>query len=225
MFIFLFNSLFNHTKHQIMNLKSIVLVLLFACKISFSQEHNVFGISAGTNYSSLRGDIVEFESEFSFLFGVNYTFSLKENLSIKAELNYERKNTNREIPIGGVLGQGGIFSEGKYRRKYDYITLPVLLKYNFGYDDPFYVNGGPYLGYIINAEEKLDGSTRGIDITNLYKSFELGISFGVGKVFSVSKNNNLSVEVRNNLGLTSLSESYSIRSNSLNLILGWSFTL
>ena len=209
-----------------MNLKSIVLVLLFACKISFSQVKKVFGINVGVNYSSLRweGDEFGYESEVGFLTGIKFAFYLKEKLSIKAELNYEKKTVARKLPISVSNGGGFLFSsEVEYRFKHDYLVLPVLMQYDFGKKNPFYVNLGPNLGYILNIERSIDGIEGSEDITPFFNSFELGFSAGVGKTFSIDKYNVLFVEIRNNLGLTSISDGSSIKTNSLNLTLGWNF--
>ncbi|WP_299710035.1 porin family protein [uncultured Tenacibaculum sp.] len=205
--------------------KLLLLVFTFISIVSLSQNKSVVGINAGINYSSLRGEIIEFESELDFLFGVKYSYPIKNNLSIKGELNYERKSMNREILPGE--NTGNTFSSGdvRLRRKYEYISLPVLLEYKFSSDNSFYANAGPYFGYIFNVEEQEDGTTMSNDITPFFNSFELGFTAGIGKTFSINESNDLFVEIRNNLGLTSLNDNYSIRTNSLNLILGWNFTL
>jgi hypothetical protein len=209
-----------------MYLKSTALIFLLACKISFSQVRKVFGINAGVNYSSLRweGDEFGYESEVGFLTGVKFSYYVQDRLSLKVELNYERKVVARKLPIS--VSNGGVFlfsSEVEYRFKHDYLVLPVLMQYDFGKKNPFYVNLGPNLGYILNVDRSIDGVEGSEDITPFFNSFELGFSAGIGKTFSMDKYNVLFVEIRNNLGLTSISDGSSIKTNSLNFILGWNF--
>ena len=65
---------------------------------------------------------------------------------------------------------------------------------------------------------------------DLNKSTDLGLSLGVGKRFDVGEGNYLDIEVRNNLGLTNISateviDDGTIKTNSINLILSYFFSL
>ena len=66
--------------------------------------------------------------------------------------------------------------------------------------------------------------------TDLNKSKDLGLSLGVGKRFNIGEGNHLDIEVRNNLGLTNISateviDDGAVKTNSINLILSYFFSL
>ena len=79
------------------------ITILLITTSNYSQNSKIkFGIQAGLNYSDFRGyDIqIPFYSEspaFSFLGGLNFEYQIKEKLSLKLELNYERKSQNQTI--------------------------------------------------------------------------------------------------------------------------------
>ncbi len=209
----------------------IVLVSLLTNSI-YAQKKITFGINTGLNYSSIResNDIIipnenTDDSGFAFLFGLVSNYYLSGNLSLKAELNYESKRESFEIKAFQSEIDPIFIEEGnKIKTNYQFITLPILLKYEFGNSNPFFINGGPFLGYLISAKETFPNNEI-IEFSERMTNFDFGLSFGVGKMISLNDKNNLIIELRNNLGLTSISKFVSAKTNSLNLIVGWNFTL
>ena len=99
-----------------------------------------------------------------------------------------------------------------------------------GKKDDFYVNGGVFLGYLLNSKltsKKFNDST---NTTDMNKKIDAGLVFGFGKVFRLNDKNELKLEIRENLGLVNTSDvdvynDGTIKTNSLNLILNWNFNL
>lgn len=198
-----------------------LIILLILSQLTFSQKKIEYGINGGINYSNFRGNEFtdNFNYDFGFLIGLTVEYSFKKNLSIISGINYERKKSvnnsfylfNNENP--------------KITDKIDYLTLPVFLKLNF--DNHFFINGGSYLSYLISGEYVLEGITK-LDQTDLKKRVDFGISFGIGKKFKLNEKNNLNLEIRNDFGIvnisdTEISNNGTIKTNSLNLIMGLTF--
>ncbi|MBB4801964.1 hypothetical protein HNP37_002025 [Flavobacterium nitrogenifigens] len=219
--------------------------LLFAFSLitfkTIAQESKFkLGIQGGLNYSSFRGydSYADENPGFAYVFGISLQHQIQENLSIKADLNYERKTQNfkgtvevlnPEVPTGPM--------EGNYRFKttayLNYIVLPIMLKYNFSADKSFYVNGGPYLGYLLKSGIKSKSNIPGVinaddEDTDRKKSLDFGLSAGIGKEFKLDSNHLIYVEIRENLGLQNISKTEvindgTIKTNSLNLLVGFTF--
>jgi hypothetical protein len=73
---------------------------LLIATLEHSQNSKIkFGIQAGLNYSDFRGyEIVTHcirKSAFAYLGGINVEYLIKEKLSLKLDLNYERKSQSR----------------------------------------------------------------------------------------------------------------------------------
>ncbi len=219
--------------------------LLFAITLitfkTTAQESKVkFGVQAGLTYSKFRG-YESFTGEkpgFSYLFGVSLQYKLDESLSLRADLSYDRKTqVTKGSTIDWYSDSPVISPDAIYNFKgttyLNYITLPIMLKFNFTRNKSFYINGGPYLGYLLKSGMKYEtsrpqDSDEDIEDTKYRKSIDFGISAGFGKEFKLNDNHSIYVELRENLGLTDIAKpamptDESMKTNSLNLITGFTF--
>ena len=219
------------------------ITFLLISTLNYSQNSKIkFGIQAGLNYSNFRGyDIpVQFEpvySEspaFAFLGGLNFEYQIKEKLSLKLELNYERKSQKADnyIELTDING----FTKGynyTSKKNYDYLVLPIMLKYNFTNKNSFYVNGGPFVGFLLKSNltndlQNIDGLNNDpVETTNLNNKSDFGLSIGLGKTIEINEKNSIFIEIRENLGLTNTSKNKvwgngEVKTNSLNVIIGYS---
>ncbi|BDU27320.1 porin family protein [Flavobacterium sp. GSB-24] len=224
-------------------MKKITLLLFIISLITFkttAQDSKVkFGIQGGLNYSSLRGydSYVDNNPGFAYVLGFSFQHQIQENLSIKADLNYERKTQISKGTIEVLEPTLPTEPFGTYKFKttayLNYIVLPILLKYNFSGDKSFYINGGPYLGYLLKSGLKSNSNIPGLinendEDTKNKKSIDFGFSAGIGKEFKLNGINQIYIELRENLGLTNISDTPvindgSIKTNSLNLLVGYTF--
>jgi hypothetical protein len=107
--------------------------------------------------------------------------------------------------------QGG--KSGGTNFNLDYINVPVLLQLMF--DNGFRIQAGPQIGFLVRAKAE-NGSTT-IDVLDDFKSIDAGLSFGASYVHTPS---NFGIDVRYNLGLSDISESSAVSSNSRGLQVG-----
>lgn len=220
----------------------LITIALITFKTAAQDSKIKFGIQGGLNYSSFRGYETYSDKDnpsFAYLFGISFQYRIKENLSIKADINYERKTQIAKSTIElWEASESPILINGNYTFKtttyLNYIMLPIMLKYNFSKDKSFYVNGGPYLGYLLKSGAKIDAknipgiNTDDEETTKYRKSLDYGLSAGIGKEFKLNGNHQIYVELRENLGLANIAKSnslytYTIKTNSINLIAGYTF--
>lgn len=210
--------------------------------LNYSQNSNIkFGVQVGVNYSNFYGyEIPTSPSysespEFAFLGGVNFEYQIREKLSLKLELNYERKSQKAENIIENQ--EPDVFpSFYNYtsKKNSDYLVLPIMVKYSFADHNSFYVNGGPFVGYLLksNLEQDLYANGSGkesqtIVTTDSNKRTDFGLSIGIGKNFKLSEKSSIFIEIRENLGLAKTNkydvwDGGNVKTNSLNLIIGYS---
>ncbi|MFN3968997.1 porin family protein [Flavobacterium sp.] len=208
------------------------LLVTFFVGNSFAQGKLKVGFNGGLTYSSFRGNpqIETLDAGVDFLVGLSFEYQLKERLSLVANINYDRKTAtdNPYIEIFDSPDDPSFYGRVKIKFKNQFITLPILLKYQFGPDNSLYINGGPFMSYMIKSELWNDYDERNTDQTDNYKSLDFGLVFGFGKTFKLKNNNKISVEIRDNLGLSNISDvpvvgNGYIKTNSLNLICNYSF--
>lgn len=199
---------------------------------SFGQNKIKLGVNGGLNYASLRGNIFvdNLAANFSYLGGVSFEYFFKENLSIGANLNYENKTAKDKGYIYLVNDGFGERVKSDTKAKYNYLVLPVYVNYYFAPKKDFYFNGGVFVGYLLDSKftsKKFNDTTV---TTDKNKKTDAGLVLGFGKVFKLNDKNELKLELRENLGLVNTSDvevynNGSVKTNSVNLILNWNFTL
>lgn len=219
--------------------KVLCLLILVGSFKAAAQNSPAIGINAGSTLSWLRGNDVAKQNDaaVNFLVGASFEVPVSNNLSFFTSLNYERKSVSRTIPFSSV-GLGNVpdpndpaFRQGGFDVRYTlhYLTIPVNLRYYFGSAKKFYVNGGPYAGFILGDSARIDGRDAEEEGGN-YKGVEFGINAGLGFRILSSEKHNLDIELRDNLGLTNIYDGTivndgSVKTNTLNLIANWSFNL
>ncbi|MEN9656361.1 MAG: hypothetical protein RL311_1342, partial [Bacteroidota bacterium] len=135
--------------------------LLLITTLTYSQNSKIkYGIQAGLNYSNFRG--YEYPDQFKHLFsespafaylgGLNLEYQIKEKLSLKLELNYERKSQKSDEVVEFTDANGYTKDYDFISKKnHDYLVLPIMLKYNFSNKNSFYVNAGPFIGFLLKS--------------------------------------------------------------------------
>lgn len=219
------------------------ITFLLISMLNYSQNSNIkFGIQAGLNYSTFLGydvptafsPVYSESPAFAFLGGINFEYKIKEKLSLKLELNYERKSQKADNNIE-ITDTDGFTKSYNFtsKKNYDYLVLPIMVKYSFSNKNSFYANGGSFIGYLLksnitNDMEKIDGLNNDpVETTNLNNKTDFGLSIGLGKTIEINEKNSIFIEIRENLGLTNTSKNKvwgngEAKTNSLNLIIGYS---
>jgi hypothetical protein len=216
-------------------MKKVIFILTFSliALTSYGQNKVKFGFNSGLNYASLRGNAYadNLTANFSYLGGLSFEYFLKENLSIGANLNYENKTIKDNTYIY-LIDQNGFGERVKNdaKIKYNYLVLPVYVSCYFTPKKNFYVNGGLFVGYLLNSKFTSKRFNDTTDTSDKNKKADGGLVLGFGKVFKLNEKNELKLELRENLGLVNTSdvEVYNdgtIKTNSINLILNWNFNL
>ena len=205
----------------------IVLFLIF-CNFSFAQNNLKFGINGGMTYSSFRGNpsVENFNSGIDFLTGFSFEYNLKERFSLIVNLNYDRKRASQSLYTEFIENPDdpGFYGNVKIILKKQFITLPILVRYKFGNKNDFYINGGPFISYLLKSQLSNDYDNTSSNETKNFKKIDYGLAFGIGKTFKLKNNNEISFEIRENLGLTDISSiNGPIKTNSFNLICNYSF--
>lgn len=223
--------------------KGIVVLFVLFSLFTFAQTTKVrFGVHAGLNYSGLRGytipaDITSQYDEsaaFGYLGGISLTYPLKEKVSFRVELNYERKTQKADniVEIRNSFEEPAQLYNFTSKRHFDYLVMPILLHYQFTDKNSFFVNGGPFVGYLLNATLTSDLNVpelnADVDLSNDYKKLDYGFTVGLGKHFNIGSQNSIHLEIRNNLGLAKINKNDvwnggHVQTNSLSFMVGYSF--
>ncbi len=193
------------------------------------------GIEGGPSLTSIRGN--DFLAEFQYpTIGYSGGLSLQYNfpklVSIRTNISYERKGVVAKFNATDI--NGSVIGEIKTHTFFDYLTIPLLTRFNFGSKIKFFINAGPYFGYLIkntNITEEFNEFPEYIsENTDDYQKFDFGLTGGLGCMLPIKNNFSLSLEIRNNLGLKNINQGIvfddvQILMNSTNLLIGFAYRL
>src|SRR5690606_18671029 len=109
---------------------------------------------------------------------------LRGRMSVKIELNYERKSQKADNLMELTDENGTTMYNFTSKKKQDYLVMPVMLKYRFSDSNSFYLNGGPFAGYLISSKNSSDIDLPGkdpgdLDTSDAYKKLDFGLSIGI----------------------------------------------
>lgn len=203
---------------------------LFEQKSKPKQEHiadtvenkRFIRYKAGFNYSWIKTNqhFNNYSAVKSLSFGVSLKFMLNKNTAFITELLYERKgyNYNDSSSLNFRYYNVGSYKEVSTKTDFDYIVIPFLLNKEFGNKYTFYLNTGPYVGFVLDAKNhgetwseyrdygyySLDKSIVYENIEDEIESYDWGWVFGGGVQYPVFDKLKLDIEVRYNFGLKNI---------------------
>jgi hypothetical protein len=207
--------------------------IIFSTTVFGQSKQLNIGVEFGPSYTFLWND--DFISEQNhptdaYVAGVTFQYNITRLFSLRSNIFYERKGTKSTANIRD--NQGNFLGSFTVHNNLNYLTLPVLARLSLGNRMKFFINAGPYIGFLMKQtyvheayqaipEQKYDG-------TKTYQTIDLGLSGGLGFTIPFSDSFIISLEARNNLGLYNVSKSPIISegeffTNSTNLLLGFAY--
>ena len=162
---------------------------------AFSQQ---FGLKAGLNVSDINNGAsgTDMKAKTGLYVGVTATIPVSDEFSVQPELIYNQLGAKTNLyDFGGIIGNVSTTT------KLDYISLPVMLQYNF--PSNFYLELGPEFSYMVSAKQGLSTSiiSPSTDINMDYLNrLNVGAGFGAG----YNLNKNIGISARYTFGLTGL---------------------
>jgi len=182
-----------------MNLKSILVCLLFNIPLFTYSQSISFGVKGGLNLSKDKLEIFTERTPLNIITEVEPSFHFGALLEF---LNTD-KITSFQMEIL-YTGNGTIIRENDFSPAFEInvnqITVPLLLKIEATRD--WNLTSGSYLGYILNAEEK-NRFGESTDTKSNFQQFDFGLLFG----FELKLNTKLAFDVRYNHGLLNFNNS------------------
>lgn len=220
------------------------LLVLFILTIGMKTFGQVYkfeiGIEGCPSFISMRGFDLDDSSfrktDLGFSAGLFFQYNFNKIISLRTNISYERKGdkigTAKHIYYLN-FDPNPTEIDKTVELRYEYLTLPILVRLNFGKKIKYFVNAGPYFGYLIKDSEiiKWDNHPSIVgDFTWLDKRYDIGISTGLGLSVPIEKKIAVSLEVRDNLGLLNISavpvwNNGTNKTNSLNFLFGITYKL
>jgi hypothetical protein len=149
-----------------------VVGLIFPRLNALNAQGFYLGAKGGWSLPELSGGNNEiskgWKTRSAFNFGVLATSEISKQFAFQIEVNYAsqggQKNSIQPIPDGVVPGLPtgmAFYADFKSVAVLNYLEVPVLAKYMFinSHSQRFYIDAGPYFGYLLNAHNKTSGTS------------------------------------------------------------------
>lgn len=146
--------------------------LCLAAPASAQTPEVSFGGHAGLSIPSIRAgttDILsqDFASRRGLFFGIFVETRIAPRVSLVVDVNYTSQGGKRDgvQPITMDVGLPPLPTGSYYYADYhnetilDYVEIPVQLRLRFGPRHRFFVNAGPYVGFLVRARAVTSGSS------------------------------------------------------------------
>lgn len=208
-------------------MKTIVLFVVIAIftfgSVNAQEKKNVeLGVNFGLNISNVS-DIDSYDatsSKISYNIGASGEYYFSNRWGLKAKLIYDRKGW-----ADGFIYDWDIdlFAENVDFRL-NYLTIPIMVNWHFGSTRKWYLNFGPYVGFLVNATESWGDS----DLNDSFESVDFGLSYGIGYKFPLNDTTKLFVEYDAQSGLSEIfkfSELETIRNGRSSFNIGALFNI
>jgi hypothetical protein len=165
--------------------------------------------------------------------GFIFQYNFKNFLSIKTGFSYQRKGYQLNNLPSLDVSTGNMLSEkGKLNFRMDYLTFPVLVKASFGKKVNYFVNAGPYGGYLLQLTDRTryngSSSTQKDDPDKFgVNRWDFGIAGGIGIAIPIRTYWVVSAEIRNYTGLIDIAKNNNVQwhTNTTDLRIGVAYKL
>lgn len=181
-------------KNYILTMKKTILITIILISTSIhAQKSSGFELGTGLGFSF---------STLSELSLTNTSGSIRSlNLDISSEYYFSDKIGLRTKFIFGNKGARRLSGPPNtfiYNLELSYLTIPVLINLHFGSTKKWYFGIGPYLAFLLEAE---DSSLTVPPPSDNVKKTDFGVASNIGYKFSVSDSMHLYLEYEGQAGL------------------------
>lgn len=152
------------------------------------------GIGAGVNVSSVSNLYYSADSRISFNLGATGDYYFSDRWSLKARLIFDQKGW-----ANGFVNNQDTGSTVISDFKVNYLTVPVMANWHFGSSRNWYLNFGPYVGFLVSVND----SKLGLDLKEAFVGKDFGLAYGIGYKFKLN-NMNLFVEYESQGGFSDI---------------------
>jgi hypothetical protein len=168
-------------------------ISFFLCALTLSvlavAQAPKFGLKAGLNVSTLTDDDDELGSRLGFHAGLISHIHLSPQLALQPEVVYSSQGAKYTV-----------INEGEHELALNYINVPLQLQYMF--NNGFRIQTGPQVGFLVNVNDKKDGTETGFFTSDDFKTVDFAWSAGLGYLTY----SGFGIDARYNFGLNNIND-------------------
>jgi opacity protein-like surface antigen len=185
-----------------------ILLILLSCNtfVSAQKKGTVeFGANVGLNRSLVSNTTGSTDPLMGLNAALSADYYFSDRWSIKGKLIYDQKGwANGFIKFDTLNGQNP-YDPSFYQVittdfNFDYITIPVMANWHFGKKRNWYLNFGPYVGFLVSAKD----SKLKYNFKEEFQKTDFGLELGIGVKIPVSDKLKIYFEYEEQTGFTDI---------------------
>ncbi len=166
----------------------------FSSSVTAQEKGNIeFGSNIGLNLSTVTTSNFQADSGTGLNIGASLDYYFSDRWSIKGKLIYDQKGWNN-----GFFDNGSGAVAADYNL--NYLTVPVMANYHFGSKRNWYLNFGPYIGFLMSAKE----TSQDTNVKDAFNATDFGLAYGIGVKIPVSATAKLFIEYEGQGGMADI---------------------
>jgi hypothetical protein len=172
---------------------AILIIASFQLANAQSRRNTEFSARIGINGSQISDGSYNSDAVAGLNLGIAVDQYFARDWSINVGLNYQQKGWAN----GTLYYDDGTQLDG-IDFKLHYLTVPVLASWHFGYTRNWYVNFGPYIGFLVGASES---SNTVFNAKSDFNTADAGIAANIGVKIPINRQSNFFIEFGGQGGL------------------------
>ena len=200
-------------------LKVFIFMVAFLGTSTFASAQFDWGVRLGAN-ASTQSEIGNICDDTGLKAGMNLGLTARYNfndwMAVKSGIDYQTKGKKCDLPKNA----------GKVKNDLTYLILPLKAEFSvsekvgFKNHQRLFFATGPYFGYVLDAEQTMNGKTNEINDVN---DFDFGWTFELGMEFPVFNKNALQVSLNYDMGCKEVITDTNMHNKSASLNLSFLF--
>ena len=185
-------------------MKKLIIASLLAATTftAFSQQKGSFelGLNIGYNGATVSsGSNTNSNYRNGINVGISGDYFFSDRWSIKTKLSYDQKGWAK-----GYIQNLSTNQSFTTDYNIDYLTIPVMANWHFGKKRNWYLNFGPYVGFLLSAKETRFET----DLKTMFQSVDAGLDLGIGVKIPLSTQTKLFFELDGQAGVMDINKYY-----------------
>lgn len=185
-----------------MRISSIIFLFSFYINAIFSQGNSI-GIKIAPSLSLFNNKVLNTETSsvnLTYMIGFQFQKKLSNHISLIGELGYDVRKHTENILINSASNPIGYNEE--LSTVFNYIDIPVLLRYNIAKNPSVFGNLGFSNSFKLSAYQRSESIPKNNTIGQYVNAYNIGLLAGIGLSQNLFKKLSLSFETRFRLGLS-----------------------
>ena len=203
--------------------------------VAYSQQNRItIGVEGGISVANFSSDNAyyedAYESRTGYAAGLAFQYNFPKVLSLRTGVMYELTGSSYDLTFTDIYGN--VTGATEASDNLDYLVVPLLLRATFGDKINVFVNAGPYWATLLKRTQVFkDAITLSngnkieeIDLTDDTEKTDFGISAGIGISTVFNERIVISLEARNNMGMTDIaSRTQELKTRTILILAGVAF--